>query len=219
MISLSPRLQGILDLLEPVDALADIGCDHGYILYEALNKGIIQKGIATDISLPSLRKSETLLKSEFTSNTYECRLGDGLVVVDKKEVSACVIAGMGGILISQILREALDKVKEMDYLILQPMQAEEELFEFLTTFSFELISTGLVCEKNRFYPILKVKIGDSNHRFSWKDFFVEKEFENLAKKNIDRYERIRQGIIKKSKDLSKAEVFEEKKRKWEAYLG
>ena len=39
----SKRLQRVLELVEPVDCIGDIGCDHGYISYALLEEHLAKK--------------------------------------------------------------------------------------------------------------------------------------------------------------------------------
>ena len=48
-MAVSKRLQAIVSLIEG-HCLADIGCDHGYVIMEALQQKRIQKAYACDVA-------------------------------------------------------------------------------------------------------------------------------------------------------------------------
>ncbi len=75
------------------------------------------------------------------------------------EIDTAIIAGMGGILISQILEASMDVAMELDMLILQPMQAQDELREWLLEHSFSIIDEKLVKEGRKYYEIIVIKKG------------------------------------------------------------
>jgi tRNA (adenine22-N1)-methyltransferase len=55
------------------------------------------------------------------------RLGSGLSVVSPGEGTVAVVAGMGGLLISQILEESEKIARNLDKLILQPRNGQGKL--------------------------------------------------------------------------------------------
>lgn len=218
MIELSPRLSSIFSLLDRVSVLADVGCDHGYILYKALEGGISERVIGIDISEPSLNKSKSLLSSNFSKERFECRLGNGLQVLGEREANGCVIAGMGGQLMAKILSESMDKAMTMDYLLLQPMQAEEELFTFLSKNHFSLLGKDLAREKDKYYPILKVAYTGIERNISWTDFSDTIFFQNFCQQNIKRLENIEKQIKELSKTNKRLESIKQEKARWEGYI-
>ena len=54
----SKRIDKIVSKIPQCDILADIGCDHGYIGVSALKQGVAKKCLFSDISAPSLNKSD-----------------------------------------------------------------------------------------------------------------------------------------------------------------
>ena len=63
---------------------------------------------------------------------------------------------MGGILISDLIEKKLDLCKKLDKMILQPMQAQEDLREYLNMRGFYIIEEHLVKEDFRIYEIMEV---------------------------------------------------------------
>ena len=109
MNKLSDRLQLIADQITKGETMADIGTDHGFLPINLWETGICSKVIMTDISEPSLRKAKGYAGAYQFGSDMDFRVGNGLQVLDKGEVDTVVIAGMGGILMTEILGEDLDK--------------------------------------------------------------------------------------------------------------
>ena len=87
------------------ETIADIGCDHGYVCVELIKNNKVKKAIASDISYPSLKKTIDFVKVNKIEDKVETRVGDGLDVLKIDEVDSMIIAGMGGVLISEILKK------------------------------------------------------------------------------------------------------------------
>ncbi len=105
---LSKRLEFIADHIDKVISLSDIGTDHGYIPLYALNKGLCEKAIASDINKDPLDKARLNALLEGMGDELEFRLGGGLDPIKEGEVQAVIIAGMGGNLIKDILEKDID---------------------------------------------------------------------------------------------------------------
>ena len=148
---LSPRLELLKNWVTPCEKLADVGCDHGYLICHLLQSGTIKKGYACDISAPSLQKAANLAKK--SGLELECICTDGL-----KDVPPCntvVIAGMGGILIADILA-ACSWIKDSDVtLLLQPMRHPERLRAFLYQNGFCCVREACVCDSGRYYVAMQ----------------------------------------------------------------
>lgn len=216
MMPESKRLQRVLELVEPVDCIGDIGCDHGYISYALLEEHLAKKVIASDISALSLEKARSLLSSRFSQESFSLRVGDGLKPMKVGEMNGAIIMGMGGRLIADILQRDPKKVAALEYLILQPMQGAEDLFEYLNASGFVLLQSDLVEERGKFYPVLLVKKGDGS-TIGWKSFAQRVDFIPMAEKELERLRGVRRAVEKSGR----ADVIEKAQadvRVWEDYL-
>ena len=147
MIKLSDRLQLIADKIQQGETMADIGTDHGFLPLYLMEQGISPKVIMCDISAPSLQKArDAAHDADIKDGTY-FREGNGLDVIETGEVDAVVIAGMGGILITEILGADLDKTYSLKKYILQPRNHAEYLRYWLDQNGFEICENLLVRER------------------------------------------------------------------------
>ena len=67
------------------------------------------------------------------------RLGDGVQVLKPGEVDTVCLAGMGGVLMSEILEARPEVVEGLKYLILQPMNGAEELRRWLYRHGWHIV--------------------------------------------------------------------------------
>ncbi|AWK51012.1 SAM-dependent methyltransferase [Clostridium beijerinckii] len=161
-MELSKRLNWIIEKLDKVEIIMDVGTDHGYIPIYLVKNDIAKKVIASDINKEPLKKAKINASLDGVLDKIDLRLGGGLVPLNNKEANAVIIAGMGGNLIRDILENDLNKVKNLDYLILQPAQNPEVLRKYLYNNNYEILEEDICLDENKYYEIFKVKykIGD-----------------------------------------------------------
>ena len=169
-MNLSKRLQKIADFVPKGSAVCDIGTDHGYIPVYLVKENISSKVIGTDISKGSLDKIIDLVEKEKLQDLIDIRLGDGLYILSPNEVNTLIIAGMGGILISEILENSKEVSKTIENFILQPMVGVEELRRYLIGNNFKIIDEELVFEDGKYYEIIFAKEG---HQVIDKEIYFE----------------------------------------------
>ncbi len=156
---LTKRLQKIADYVPKNSIVADIGTDHGYIPKYLMDNEISKLVIATDISEGSLNKTRSYVEDENLSDTIQTRLGNGLEPIKPYEVDTVVIAGMGGVLITEILDKERSKAETYLNFILQPMVGAKELREYLLNNGFRIKDENLVKEDGKYYEIILAENG------------------------------------------------------------
>nr|WP_314279022.1 class I SAM-dependent methyltransferase [uncultured Peptostreptococcus sp.] len=156
-MKLSARLEKIIDLVDSTSVIADIGTDHGYIPIELLIREKINYAILADINRGPLENASREVESHGLIDKVDLRLGSGLEILKEGEVDQVIIAGMGGILISDLIEKKIDLCKKLDKLVLQPMQAQGELRKYLNTRGFSIVDEYLVKEDFRIYEIMVVE--------------------------------------------------------------
>ena len=156
-MQLSPRLKAIADMVPPSRTIADIGTDHGYIPLYLIRQHRAEFAIAADISPGSLDKAVSLIRQHNLGHCMDTRLGSGLSVLTPGEADTIIIAGMGGILISEILRDGEETAAGASLLILQPMNGQEELRRWLLGNGYSIVDEELAAEGDRIYEIIAAK--------------------------------------------------------------
>lgn len=156
MIKLSDRLKCIANEIERGETVADIGTDHGFLPIYLWENNISPKVIMADISAGSLEKARQNCLEAHPDMVFDLRLGDGIKVLENGEVDAACIAGMGGILMTEILGAELDKTKSLRKLVLQPRNNVAVLRHWLLAHGFEIINEQLVREGKYICEILTV---------------------------------------------------------------
>lgn len=157
--ALQPRLLTVAGMLEKDGALLDVGSNHGRLCAYLAATGWEGKLIASDISAPSLDRARQRFQRLGLEGRVELRNGDGLQVVAPGEVSACVIAGMGGRTIAKILEAAPRGVAEKLTLVLQPQSHLSQLRHYLWTHGWRIQCERLSRDAGRFYVVLRAVPG------------------------------------------------------------
>lgn len=161
-MKLSNRLFKIASLVTKNKRIADIGTDHGYIPAYLLKNNYIEYAILADINKGPLENAKKEIEYNNLQDKVSLRLGSGLEILQVNEVDEVIIAGMGGVLIGEILEKRKNVAKSLERLILQPMQSQEELRKYLLNNGYEIIEEKLVNEDFRIYEIIVAKYTGKN---------------------------------------------------------
>jgi tRNA (adenine22-N1)-methyltransferase len=159
MIRLSERLARIASYIEDREGIADVGTDHGYLPIYLLERNPNRRVIFTDVNEGPLSKTRNIIEKEqpyMDVDDFDLRIGDGLIPIKKGEVDAVAIAGMGGILIKDILAADIDKTKSFKKLILQPRTASDKLRKWLIDNDLYIYDEDLAYENGRISEIIAV---------------------------------------------------------------
>ena len=186
---LTKRLEKLVSVLPKCEALADVGCDHGYVGIEALARGIAQRVIFVDVSAKSLDKARQNCPDEYLPNAeFVCLDGLGDLQAD-----CAIIAGMGGLEIISILTAAKCLPKK---LVLQPMRNQRDVrsylanhYEILTDekfydYKFYDVIVATLCDKPTTLTEWELEFGKTNLQKPSQDFLDYLRAEITKLKNI-----------------------------------
>ena len=190
-MKLTDRLLKIASLVTEGKRVADIGTDHGYIPVYLLNKNKVPFAILADVNKGPLDNARKEVRHNNLLDKTDLRLGSGIEVLKKGEVDEVIIAGMGGILISELLEANKEVAHSVDKLILQPMQAQDELRKYLFSNGYEILNEVLVKEDFRIYEILEVKYTGNNTQVEDEIYF------EVGKKLIENKDELLNEFIDK----------------------
>jgi tRNA (adenine22-N1)-methyltransferase len=149
-------MRAVVDLVQPCDSIADIGCDHGYVAIELVKMGICSHVIAMDINKGPLERAFANIKEQGLGGEIETRLSNGTKALRPKEAEGIICAGMGGKLIISILEEGKGIVLDMKQLILQPQSEIDEVRHYLRSNGFNTVKEDMVLEDGKYYPMMRV---------------------------------------------------------------
>lgn len=220
MVKLSDRLQKIADFIEPGESIADIGTDHGFLPIALWESGKSPYVILSDINDGPLEKARANINKYFPEKEFDLRIGSGIKTLKPAEVDAIVVAGMGGLLIAEILEDDLAKSRSYKKWILQPRNGQDKLRGWLLEHGFAIKDEVLVREGKYLCEIILAVPDSQNLKsepgildleispilFAKKDPLLVEFIENKIRIEKKVYEAIQTGAIKDKADkLKKSE--------------
>ena len=103
-IKLSKRLKAVADYVDNGARLADIGSDHAYLPTYLMQELVIDFAVAGEVVKGPFEIAKNHVAEADLSDRIVVRLANGLGAIENTDkIDTIVIAGMGGILISEIL--------------------------------------------------------------------------------------------------------------------
>lgn len=157
---ISKRLELVVSFVPQGAVLLDVGSDHAYLPIELVEKGKIERAIAGEVVEGPYQSAVKNVESHGLKEKIQVRLANGLAAFEEEDqVTVITIAGMGGRLIATILEEGLDKLSNIQRLILQPNNREDDLRIWLQDNVFQIVAESILEEAGKFYEILVVEAG------------------------------------------------------------
>lgn len=159
-MKITPRLDSIIKMIPNNTKVIDVGTDHGYVPVFLVENKICENAIAADVNKGPLNIAKEYIDSRGLTEKIETRLGSGLEVLNINEVDGAVIAGMGGLLIADILEKSKEVASTLSFFVLQPMTASDKLRRYLIENNYKIVEEKLSREGERIYEIILVEHGN-----------------------------------------------------------
>lgn len=147
---MNKRIQTIASLINDAKTILDIGCDHGYLILEALKNNPNLNCHAIEVNEgPLLNAKKNLAKFP----NVKFHLSNGLLSFNE-EFDLAVISGMGGELTKKILEDSKEKFIGKA-LVLGPQSDNVVVRKWLYDNKFKIIKEINLVENNKYYEIIK----------------------------------------------------------------
>lgn len=144
------RLQTIAQKLKPYRKIADIGCDHGYLIIEAFKISNDFEFIAIDNKIGPLNTCRENISKLSYSDKVRFSLSSGIKDIND-DTEVLVLAGMGGMLVCDILK---DNIKNTQRIITCANRSNYNVRKYITSLGFKITSEELINENNKYYQII-----------------------------------------------------------------
>jgi len=183
VIDISERLKVIAKQIN-YRRIVDIGTDHSYIPIYLCQLNKIDYALASDISKGSLQKAETNIKKYMLENKIKVVLSNGFDNIDEI-VDTAVIAGMGGNLIINILKN--NYISNLKQIVLQPQLDICDVRKYIHSVGFKIDNEQMIVEQNKYYNIISAIKGyekyDKEQYYKFGKILIENK-SNVLKENI-----------------------------------
>ncbi len=165
--------------------LADIAADHCYISLLALENNKVDFVIASDLNKAPLEIGKANIKAFGYDSKIETRLGSGVSTINDGEVESVIIAGIGGNLMLNLLKQEERKLKTFKQLILQPQNEEIEMKRYIHSIGYTIKDECYVCEKGMDYIILNCINEFETNPYTEKEYVLGRhvDMETLEERN------------------------------------
>ena len=151
MIALSDRLTMVSSLLGNANAIADVGCDHGYLPIYLLETGAYHRAIAMDVNEGPLRKARENIRLHNLSDRIDIRLSDGVSALKAGEADSISICGMGGNVMMHIFQMGEAIFKSTPVIVIQPQSEYTLLRKYLLENDYVFDDEDIVLEDGKYY--------------------------------------------------------------------
>jgi tRNA (adenine22-N1)-methyltransferase len=192
------RIKAITKLIKKNSIVADIGSDHAILAIGLLKKHIANHVYNVEINVAPLHNTISNLTSAGLLQHTTNILADGLQTKEiKHQIDYCVISGMGGQNIIDILKHANKKIKINNY-ILVPNNNAPLLRKYLKSAKKRILFEEVICQNEYFYNLIMVNnegLTISNEKDIYFGPYLLKHKTNSFKKMIKQ----RQNYIVKNK--------------------
>jgi len=220
-MKLSKRLQCIFDMIPAGGIAADVGSDHGKLIISLFLEGKISKGYAIE----NKNGPFTRLKGEIEINKVDKNiiplLSDGISKLPM-EVDRVIVAGMGGYLISDILKSHQEKLENVEWIIVDPHNAIKEVREEITNLGYHIYDEEMIYEDQIYYEIILFKKGKGQELSELEKEFgpilLKKKSTLFKQKYEEKLKSIRDMIDKKAIPATKKAILEAKIKRIEEIL-
>lgn len=150
-VKLDSRLSSVAALVRSGSRVADIGTDHAYVPVYLLQSGISPSAVAADLRKMPLENAKKTISLYSLENKITTVLSDGLDGIDSACCDDIIIAGMGGLLITELISRT-EWLKNNRYrLVLQPMSHAEDLRRYLFENGFEIVEERCSKDGRHYY--------------------------------------------------------------------
>lgn len=178
-INITERLKKCGSMVEKGSKIADVGTDHAYLPIYLIKENKATHTIACDLREGPLENAKKNIKKFGLEEKIETRLSNGLENIKENEADEVIIAGMGGILISEILENCKWENKINKKFILQPMNHEKDLRVYLAKNGYKTENEEAVNCMGKSYVVIKTNFTGKAYNLT----DLEKYIGNLKAEN------------------------------------
>lgn len=160
-MEISERLKEIAGMVTRGNVVCDVGTDHAYLAIYLIENRTVPRVIAMDVAKGPLSKAEHNIKAHGFCNQIEIRLSDGVDRLKEGEAQTVIMAGMGGILICELLTKGKEVLSSVEELILSPHTDAELVRRYLCENGYYIKEEKMLLEEGKYYIIMRAVHGET----------------------------------------------------------
>ena len=199
-MKLSKRLSAIFDMFSG-EVAADVGSDHGKLIISLFLEGKIKKGYAIENKKGPFTRLKQEIDNYNLSNDVIPMFSDGISDL-KEDVDSVIIAGMGGHLITKILKAHPDKLKNVTNIYVDAHNGLEEVRKEITNLGYKIVKEQMVYEDDIYYELIAFKKGNSEDmsdiEYKYGPLLIKEKSDLFINKHLSRIKEIDNLLNNKS---------------------
>ena len=137
-MKLDARLAAVASLVKQGSTLIDVGTDHAYLPCFLVQTGVCPRAVAADLRTGPLENARATIAACGLESKIETRLSNGLDAFTPQKGCTVVLAGMGGLLIAELLARTPWVFDQSVQLVAQPMSHAEDVRAFFFENGFQI---------------------------------------------------------------------------------
>ncbi len=149
---LSIRLEAVIQFVRKGSFPADIGSDHALVPIELTKRNICERVFAVDNKKGPFLSMKKAIKELGLSNRIETSLSNGIEMIPE-EVDGLILAGMGGLLIRDILSSHKERLKRIEYLVIDAHSDMPILLKWLALTGYKMEDDLFLFDKGKPYCV------------------------------------------------------------------
>lgn len=208
MANISNRLKKVAEQIDKNASVFDVGADHGLLEKYLLDNDITKNIIAVENKIGPY----STLKSNLKDYKLTILLSDGISSLNK-ETDFLVLAGMGGILIKNILEKDKEKLLLINNIVVDAHRDVYLIRKFLTNNGFYIFNEELITERELFYFIITFKKGFkqySDEEYKYGIYKNSEIYKQYLKCELDKLIKIKEKInITDKNNIDRIKIIDE----------
>lgn len=157
-MKISDRLKTVATFIKDNANVADVGADHGLLEIYLLDKNKVNSIMAIENKDGPFQ----ILRNNLKDYNVKLSLSDGLQDIDEN-VDTVVIAGMGGVLISDILKRDSKKLNKVKQIVVDAHRDIELVRKEVTKLGYYIEKEKIVFENKQYYFVISFLKGHKDY--------------------------------------------------------
>ena len=209
---ISDRLKTIADFIKDEASVIDVGADHGlleiYLTEQNKTKYLL--------AIENKSGPFSILKNNLKDYDVDLSLSDGIEKLPDN-VDTVVIAGMGGILITNILKAHPDKLTNVKQIVIDAHRDQELVRREITNLGYMIEKEKIIYENGTYYFVISFIKGHKEYSLSEYEWgYKIKDDPLFAQFRKDELETLRLNLLRyRSSSRVSEEAIKEKEAKIE----
>ncbi len=202
------RLKFIAEQVNKDERVLDVGTDHGLLPIMLVTEGITNNVVASDVNKEPLNAAIENIKENDLTDVIETKIMNGIEGIEENQFDTIIIAGMGGITISEII-----KAKEFDgRFLIHSTTNLEEVRKTIQEIGFEITNEWVVFEGKVHNVIIEAKKGEM--KLDEKSIFMGPKLILKDDEQVINYYNHLFNVFERNSELSKNPELKINERNW-----